>query len=126
MASSPPTKNKKRTQAWYRRRCVDRAKRLCRDIGYCEYCGAKRGTVQLQASHVFPEEYHPVCTEPRNLVCLCARCHKFGNNAWHKGPQIPVWFFRTRHKDYVWLEIMKDGPEPDWKEEYEKTKSAPD
>lgn len=123
----PSARSKKKTSAWYRRKCVEWAKAEARKIGHCEYCGATKEESQLQGSHVMPEEYRSVCADPDNILCLCANSHKFKKHAWHKGPEIAVWFFTNQRERYNrLLEAAHFREIPDWKTEYEKIKAAPD
>lgn len=118
---------KKRTESWYRKKCVEYVKALARETGYCEYCGATKEQAQMQGSHIFPQEYHAICAEPRNIICLCANCHKWRKNSWHKGPEIPVWFYVTYPERYRYLNDHKEDKLPKgwWKQCYEHIRKTP-
>ena len=124
MPTSVSKKKKKKTQAWYRRKCMDIVKAKVREHGYCEYCGAQSPFVQLQGAHILPETYHSTCAEPKNILCLCAKCHKWNKGSWHKSPEIAIWFYRNQRKRYEELEVMKYWPEPNWEEKYEELKKT--
>lgn len=103
----------------YRKKSIELAKKIVRSKGVCEYCGKTEG--QMQGSHVFNERgYSLTAADLNNIVCLCATCHKWGRHAWHKGPEVIVWFFLTHTKRYKELEIKAHLPgKPDWKATFE-------
>lgn len=63
---------------------------LRRDGFRCLKCGAETKPGRgggLQAAHIFPKGSYPAMRyELDNVICLCARCHIFGPQAWHKHP----------------------------------------
>lgn len=58
---------------------------------HCERCGATPEESQLHAHHVDGRNNHRLRFDPRNGVCLCARCHRWGHDhpllysAWFQG-----------------------------------------
>ena len=53
----------------YNRTCM-----RCGKQGYCD------------TAHILPKEYLSLRWYEYNLICLCKRCHKFGNESFHKNP----------------------------------------
>jgi hypothetical protein len=110
---TPAKRPKKPT--WYKKKAIALAKALVRSRGLCEMCGSKDN--QLHGSHIFPEPFHVVAANPRNIVCLCASCHKLSKFSWHQSPVHGVkWLERTHPGRIEELEDIINKDEPvDWK-----------
>lgn len=85
---------KKKTQTYWRKKCVERAKKIAleRDGFQCQKCGKKKSAGwRIEASHVFPEgAYHSLSADPENIKALCSWCHI---RWWHSVPtEAGVWF----------------------------------
>jgi hypothetical protein len=64
------------------------------------------------------------------MIELCASCHKFGKDSWHKNPMLMAkWFsqhYPGRHADLQEFNaLMTDqfGPTPNWAEVHTQLKS---
>lgn len=67
----------------------------------CERCGATPQQSQLHAHHVYGRNNHRLRFEPRNGVCLCARCHRWT----HDNPlAYASWFLEHREDDDAFLQ----------------------
>jgi hypothetical protein len=87
---------KKKTQEWYRKKCVGKAKIEAKEkVDYtCEHCGrSKAQGWQVHGSHIYSEGcYKSMSAEVDNILCLCATCHTggfFGGStkpSWHEDP----------------------------------------
>ena len=84
---------KKKTNEWYRKKCVDIAKKKAkeRDDYICQKCLKKVEGANAHGSHIYNEgRYRNLATDPRNILCLCYFCHI---NWWHKAPlEASEWF----------------------------------
>lgn len=113
-------KAKEKSQPWYRKKCVERAKRLAkeRDNWICQRCGkdGKNG-YQIHGSHIFSEgRYHGLSANILNIKALCAQCHMW----WHENPIDAVNWFKERFPErYKKLLILsRTTIQIDWKREY--------
>ena len=113
-------KKKEKTKTWYRKKCVERAKKIAieRDGGLCQRCGkSKQDGWQIHGSHVFPEgKYHGMSANTENIKALCAQCHMW----WHENPIASSEWFREKFpKRYK--KLKSDSLKTiqlDWKKEY--------
>jgi hypothetical protein len=64
-----------------------------RSVGRCERCG---GTSGLQASHIVSRVVKSLRWNPLNAICLCAKCHIFGQDSWHHNPIESARWFNAR------------------------------
>jgi hypothetical protein len=101
--------------------CVRLARQLARKTGVCSKCGRTKGEVQIQAAHIVPEEHHWLSFGVHNMIELCASCHKWSGDSWHKNPVLMArWFenkYPGRYDELMALEaslIEENGPVPDW------------
>ena len=100
---------KKKTNAWWRKKCVELAKETAkkRDRYRCQRCKCTRSAgYQIHGSHILPEGgYINLSAEPENIIALCASCHSLGANSWHESPLEQEWF----HKKFPGLyQKLKD------------------
>lgn len=116
---------KKKTPTWYRKKCVEIAKRLAKERdGYrCQRCprDASQG-YQMHGSHVYPEgSYHGMSAMVENIKCLCAQCHM----DWHENPiEARDWFARTFPKRYARLKMLsRQTIKVDWEKQFEIMKN---
>lgn len=84
---------KKKSQTWYRKKCVTKAKdEAKKKADYkCEKCGRSRVQgYQMHGSHIYPEGiYKSMSADADNILCLCALCHM----DWHENPiRASEWF----------------------------------
>ena len=87
--------------------CLLREVVLRRDGFKCRKCdrGKQRGRGGgLQAAHIFPKGQYPSMRyELQNVVCLCASCHIYGPDAWHRHPiAAQEWAKEHFGTDYLW------------------------
>jgi hypothetical protein len=78
---------KKHSHEWWRKKCVNYAKKIRVQLqnGICEKCGRSReaGYV-MHGSHIYPEgKYRNMSADLNNILCLCYYCHF---QWWHKHP----------------------------------------
>ncbi len=111
-------KKKEKTPTFYRKKCVERAKKLAkeRDKYICQWCGRKDG--KMDGSHVFPEGKHNgMSAMVDNIKALCFQCH----SRWHESPVEGVEWFKAKFPDrYKKLKKLSLKPiKTDWKKEYE-------
>jgi hypothetical protein len=101
---------KKKTATYYRKKCVDLAKRIVRHkSGYrCVYTspdgqkcsqGEANGK-QTHGSHIYCENAHKsISSDLDNILCLCSGHHVGMGNVtpnWHKDPkEMMEWFEKT-------------------------------
>jgi hypothetical protein len=118
----------KKKKVNYRKKAIDLAKKICRRNGICAKCGKTRSEVQIQSSHILPVEYKRTATYLDNLIPLCASCHKWAKNSWHKSPLEQTWFVRKYPGRRMRL-ILKAAEEKKiifddnyWREEFLKLK----
>lgn len=110
------------TQSWYRKKCVEIAKKIAleRDGYACVRCPRRKeyGDI-IHGSHVFPEgRYHGMSADPENIKGLCYQCHM---QWWHKHPtEAGEWFKKTYPERYTYLlKLSRTTIKKDWKKEYE-------
>lgn len=111
---------KQKTQTWYRKKCVEIAKKKAkeRDNNICVWCGRDGREYQIHGSHIFPEgKYHGMSANIENIVAHCAVCHW----RWHESPVEGVeWFKKKYPKRYEKLKkLSQQTIKTDWKKEYE-------
>lgn len=102
----------------WRKKATELAKKIVRSRGVCEFCGTTEG--QMQGSHIFPDRGYPqTAADLENILCLCAKCHKWDKHSWHKGIEIQVWFYTSHSARYLAL-YTKSHSEgvPDFEEIY--------
>jgi len=109
---------KDHTPTWYRKKCVERAKKQAkeRDRYICQWCGRKDG--KMDGSHVFPEGKHNgMSAMVDNIKALCFQCH----SRWHESPVEGVEWFKSKFPErYKKLKKISLKPiKTDWKKEYE-------
>ena len=100
---------KKKTQEWFRKKCVEIAKRKAKErVKYvCEHCGRKKSNGwQMHGSHIYSEGcYKSMSAEVDNILCLCATCHTggfFGGSnkpSWHEDPVYFVDWFNNKYPE---------------------------
>ena len=84
----------KKSTTWYRKRCVLWAKLEAkqRDNWTCQYCGKKKGEVQIHGSHILPEgTYVSMSADPENIIALCAEHHVAGIGGFLGRSREPSW-----------------------------------
>ena len=79
-------KEKRKKDREFSKFILDRDKRICR------WCGAKNK--KCDTSHIIPKEFLPLRWNENNAICLCTKCHKFGQHAWHKNPLVAIDWLR--------------------------------
>ena len=96
---------KKKTNEYWRKKCVERAKKEAKElVDYiCEHCGrSKKQGWQMHGSHIYSEGvYKSMSADIDNILCLCATCHTggfFGGSnkpSWHEDPiYFADWFLK--------------------------------
>jgi hypothetical protein len=101
-----PLKPRKRTVSSVKKSCDRLWSEIVRAGGECERCGRTSEESQLHAHHVYGRNNHRLRFEPRNGVCLCARCHRWT----HDNPLMYAdWFQSHRAEDADWL--FEEGAE---------------
>jgi len=51
---------------------------LVRSLGYCQKCGTSQ--IQLHCAHIFSRKYSVTRFDLMNVLCLCARCHRWAHD----------------------------------------------
>jgi hypothetical protein len=97
----PISKSRKRTVSSVKKSCDRLWSEIVRAGGECERCGRTSEESQLHAHHVYGRNNHRLRFEPRNGVCLCARCHRY----FHDYPVVFArWFMERRPDDDAFLQ----------------------
>jgi hypothetical protein len=97
----PLRRPRKRTVSSVKKSCDRLWSEIVRAGGECERCGRTSEESQLHAHHVFGRNNHRLRFEPRNGVCLCARCHRWT----HDNPlSYATWFREHRPDDDAFLQ----------------------
>jgi 5-methylcytosine-specific restriction endonuclease McrA len=122
------TKTKKKTNTYWRKKCVDIAKKIVRirDNNTCVWCGNDGRFKQLHGSHVFPEgRYTGMSANVDNIKMLCAYCHI---RRWHESPlEGMAWFKEKYPKRYIMLKkLSQQTIQKNWEKEYELLKKQYD
>lgn len=106
-----PKKKKEKSQEWYRKKCVAKAKELAkkRDGYKCQYdgCGkSKANGWQMHGSHCYGEGSNKrMSADVDNIITLCATHHVGGmwKNAkepsWHEDPLTMSEWFRNKYPE---------------------------
>ena len=84
-----------------------RAVVLERDGHRCRKCGSGKRPGRgggLQAAHIYPQGSHPSMRfRLENAITLCASCHIYGRNAWHRHPKAALdWARRELGDDLLY------------------------
>ena len=86
-------KKKEKSSTWYRKKCVDQAKKEAktRDNYICQKCGKKVEGMNAHGSHIYNEgTYTSMSADSDNILCFCYHCHIYW---WHKNPlEASEWF----------------------------------
>ena len=98
---------KKKSQEWYRKKCVNWAKQTVRkNADYtCDYCGRREPTVKTHGSHIYSEgTYKSMSADLDNILCLCYTHHLGGwmnsrQPSWHKNPMEMTDWFRQKYPE---------------------------
>jgi hypothetical protein len=123
--SSLKKKAKEHSQSWYRKKCVERAKKVAleRDGYTCVRCGkSKANGNAIHGSHVYPEgKYHGMSANPLNIKALCYQCHF---QWWHKDVMEAKEWFETKYPDRAkeLKMLSRQTIQINWKQEYEQTR----
>mgnify|MGYP001578073497 CR=1 FL=1 len=103
------TKVKKKTPTWYRKKCVNHAKKEAkkRDNYTCQKSGVKVEGKNAHGSHILPEGAYPLMSaEPYNIITLSYKEHI---NWWHKNPlEASAWFENKWPGRYKELRAMAE------------------
>ena len=108
------SQTKLRTQEWYRKKCVELAKKIVRiKANYkCAYCGVGEPQRRTHGSHVYGEgTYKNMSADIDNVLCLCAGHHLgFYKNtkslSWHNNPiEMVEWFIHKYPKRHMDLKL---------------------
>jgi hypothetical protein len=92
-----------------------RVSAFMRSIGRCEWCGDVRN---LQTAHGISRSWGSLRYDPRNLLCLCASCHrKVDQNFTLKWE---VWTAVKGKEAVEWLKLQRPQPGILTKEFYQK------
>jgi len=92
-------------------KAIEMAKKLVRSKKVCERCGQNKLDIQYHGAHIFHTNLSAVlAADPRNIMCLCAYCHRWG----HRNPAQFVldWFAKKYKKRYDELIIIKQTTKP--------------
>ena len=91
---------------WYRKKCVELAKKIVRkQSNYeCEYCQCGEPDRTTHGSHVFAEgTNHGMSADLDNIICLCAAHHmaaspwnKSSHFSWHNSPAEAIEWFKGK------------------------------
>lgn len=124
MKKSPLKKIKVKSVTWYRKKCVEEAKKKAkeRDNYVCQRCFKKVEGSNAHGSHILNEGSYPlISAEPDNIITLCYRDHI---NWWHKCPHdASEWFnekWPGRIKELRAMNEEKKTHLVNWQREYEK------
>lgn len=110
---------KKKTQTYWRKKCVEIAKKIARirDRNVCVWCGNDGRYKQLHGSHVFPEGRHRgMSAEVENIKMLCAYCHM---RRWHESPIEGMTWFKGKYPERYrkLLKMSRLTIKKDWEKE---------
>jgi hypothetical protein len=73
---------------------------LTRDNRTCQRCGATN--CKIDTMHLLPREILSVRWSELNGFGGCIRCHKYGNQSWHKNPIASVdWLISKVGRGYI-------------------------
>lgn len=92
---------------WGKRAMAAWSAKVC-EGGKCEKCGS---TGKLDAHHLQSRRFRNTRYVLLNGICLCPRCHKFGNESAHQSMLFFVWL-RT-HKPEQWDYMLHHYNDPD-------------
>ena len=76
------------TKTYYKKRADALCSKIVRMRDACQWCGRRR-SVQLQCAHVVGRNNHTLRFDEKNLLCLCAGCHR---KAHDDPPEFITWF----------------------------------
>lgn len=139
----PKTKTDQQLKEFWRKKCVDLAKKIARKKSkyICEYCGVGEPQRMTHGSHIYSEGFNKsMSADEDNILCLCWLCHLGGLKtvrtnrfSWHGTPAEAMnWFnrkFPARAKELLkrsrktvvcTLKYWQDKYE-ELKKEYERT-----
>ncbi len=129
-AKTKKKKRKKLTNAKWRKKCVEIAKKIAkeRDNYTCVTCNrSKAQGYQIHGSHILPESKHlRMSCVPENIMAQCARCHM----DWHEHPLSNAqWFhlkFTGRYEELVAMDrkFKKEMIKPNYEEIYNQLKAS--
>ena len=113
-------KPKPKTEEYWRKRCVEIAKKIARILANykCAYCGLGEPERRTHGSHIYSEGVHKgMSAEVKNILCLCARHHATGywnrtnDFNWHSTPAEAIdWFWKKYPELAEELRIMAQHP----------------
>lgn len=99
---------RKGSASYYKKKADDLVAMIVKVKGKCDKCGRGSG-VQLQCAHIVGRNNHSLRFDLKNVLCLCAGCHRWGHDNpdkftdfWRK--KYP---FRRAHIDLHRNEIVK-------------------
>jgi hypothetical protein len=87
----------------YREKSITLARKIARHKykNKCLFCGREYPDVKIDGSHLYPEEYQWLASEPDNIIALCSSHHKFGRDSWHKNPITMYQWIIKEHADII-------------------------
>ena len=102
------SKPKKKDNKWYRKKCVELAKKIARTKAKfrCAYCGMGEPQRRTHGSHIYSEgRYKNMSADVDNILCLCAIHHSV-----MPGWRVPDWNWHA-HPGESWEWFMEKYPE---------------
>ena len=80
-----------------------------RSGGVCEYCGIKVGEIGPNGKAINKLDSHHIISRMKknsflkwdlnNGIHVCPKCHKFGEDSWHRSPVTTIYWFIKNHPD---------------------------
>lgn len=74
--------------------------RIIRTNKHCEKCDS---TTKLNAHHIQSKTIKGTRFKLENGICLCPKCHKFGNTSAHKSIIFAEWLRNNKPTQYKWV-----------------------
>ena len=91
------------TKTYYKRKIDAWVSKKVREKGYCEWCGTRSG--QMQCAHVVGRANHTLRFDLKNVLCLCATCHRKA----HNDPIGYTMWFQSKFPDrFTYLNELKN------------------
>jgi hypothetical protein len=138
MKRTPLRKKRKpliKDNEYYRKKCVELAKRIVRHQAEykCAYCGMGEPQRVTHGSHIYSEgANHGMSADLDNILCLCWIHHGSSNYlktkeselSWHKSPAEAMDWFREKYPERAEeLRLRHQHPiQKDFKKHYEELK----
>lgn len=90
--------------------------RIVRSIGFCQWGATNKCSRNvyelLQCAHIYTRTYKSVRFDLKNMICLCASCHRFG----HNNPILFTEFVKRYLGEFEYEQLkLRANPTSHWK-----------